>query len=275
MQFLWQSSTKHGVTLKVSNPWIQLLNRENDAFIMDKIIATPHPTHILERLNDVRLWLQVSRLSDIVNQTGDKIENWALHGPPKKSNVQWPKRKRPVGSNLKMWRDVVRRLFCGEKGLHPKNLGKVMHPLSPNDGARNGNSFGEVINQYPTKYKKLLGEATLGEAQVILVIKLLQDNQLYAGSDGSVKHGIGSHAYGFTCGKRSEIVWGGASITPGDKEEMSSLRAEHSGAVGVLLILYAIQIYMKIVIVPKYSVNIWIDNAEVLARGERGRKEQT
>jgi hypothetical protein len=126
---------------------------------MDKIIATPHPTHILERLNDVRLWLQVSRLSDMVNHTGDKIENWALYGPPKTSNMQWPKRRRPVESNLKMWRDVVRRLFCGEKGFHPKNLGKVMNPSSPNELPVWAPSFGEVIYQYLTKYKKLLGEA--------------------------------------------------------------------------------------------------------------------
>ena len=87
MQFLWQSNTKHGVTLKVSNYWIQLPQRENGVFIMDRIIATSRPTHIPERLNDVRLCLDVSRLSDMVNQTGDNIENWALYGPPKSSNL--------------------------------------------------------------------------------------------------------------------------------------------------------------------------------------------
>ena len=37
---------------------------------------------------------------------------------------------------------------------------------------------------------------------------------------------------------------GGSAITPGTRQEMSSLQAEHGGAVGILLILYAIQVYM-------------------------------
>ena len=60
-------------------------------------------------------------------------------------------------------------------------------------------------------------------------------------------------------------VWGGAALTPGAKEKMSSLRAEHCGAMGVLLILLAIQTYMQLDTAPNFSVDLWIDNAEVLA----------
>ena len=69
-------------------------------FIMDKIVDTPHPSHILERLNDVRLWLKISRLSDMVNHSGDQIEHWVLYGPPKASTLQWPKQRRPLEANL-------------------------------------------------------------------------------------------------------------------------------------------------------------------------------
>ena len=59
---------------------------------------------------------------------------------------------------------------------------------------------------------------------------------------------------------------GGSSITPGNAEEMASLRAEHGGAIGILMILYAIQLYLG----PDEKINkeviIWIDNAEVLRR---------
>ena len=65
---------------------------------------------------------------------------------------------------------------------------------------------------------------------------------------------------------------GRATITPGSQEEISSLRAEHCGVMGILLVLYAIQIYMKIEVVPNYSVNIWIDNVEVLARRRRAER---
>ena len=42
--------------------------RENDVFLMDKICDTSRSSLVLERLNDVHLWLKVSRLSDIINE---------------------------------------------------------------------------------------------------------------------------------------------------------------------------------------------------------------
>ncbi len=61
---------------------------------------------------------------------------------------------------------------------------------------------------------------------------------------------------------------GGSAVTPGSTQEMSSLRAEHGEAMGKLLILYAIQIYMDPTETPEsYTIKIWIDNAEVLDRG--------
>ena len=74
---------------------------------------------------------------------------------------------------------------------------------------------------------------------------------MYARSDGSVKDGIESHAYGFTRGTLIGEVWAGATITPGENDEMASLRAEQGGTIGILLILYAIQIYAKMDTAPK------------------------
>ena len=45
---------------------------------------------------------------------------------------------------------------------------------------------------------------------------------------------------------------------------MSSLRAEHEGAIGILLTLYAIQVYLGLQEQLSKEVIIWIDNAEVL-----------
>ena len=76
---------------------------------------------------------------------------------------------------------------------------------------------------------QLLGDVTIGDAQVHNIMDLLRSGTLYAGSDGSVKDGCGTHAYGFTNGTAVGIVWGGSAITPGSTAEMSSLRAEHGG----------------------------------------------
>ena len=48
------------------------------------------------------------------------------------------------------------------------------------------------------------------------------------------------------------------------------MRAEHGEEIGILLVLYAIQIYMRLETQQKYEVDIWIDNTEVLTRGQRG-----
>ena len=58
-------------------------------------------------------------------------------------------------------------------------------------------------------------------------------------------------------------------MTPGVVEDMSSLRAEHGGVIGILLTLYAIQVYLGLQKQLNKEVIIWIDNAEVLQRGRK------
>ena len=62
---------------------------------------------------------------------------------------------------------------------------------------------------------------------------------------------------------------GGAAMTPGNYSEMSSLRCEHAGALAVLLVLYAFQLYLGQDTVQSVDVVIWLDNAEVLRRAQR------
>ena len=52
---------------------------------------------------------------------------------------------------------------------------------------------------------------------------------------------------------------------------MSLLRVEHGGALGVLLMIYTLQIYMGNEETSGYTVDIWIDNKDVIARGEKAR----
>ena len=130
------------------------------------------------------------------------------------------------------------------------------------DILENVNYFSATLAQYPNRFRNILGPRLIGDDQVVNIIQLLKDGKLYVGSDGSVKDEQGSHAYGFTNGREEGIIYGGAAMTPGFQEEMSSLRAEHYGAISILLILYAIQIHMGPDMVPKkYWVDIWIDNA--------------
>ena len=269
IKFLWDQNTLNGVTIFVHGAWHEKLVRENDVFIMDKLTEASRSVLTLGKLNAVRLWLKVSRLSDMVNVSGDKIEDWALYGPPRQSDIEWPTRRKPVAENLRLWRDTIRRVFCGGKGLYPRNLGPVIvHPDGRNI-VEKAKSFSDILSSYPNRFKNILGPNLIGDHQVVKIIQILKEGQLYAGSDGSVKDEKGSHAYGFTSGREKEVIFGGAAMTPGSQEEMSSLRAEHCGAISILLILYAIQIHMgNDRVSSTYEVDIWIDNAEVLSRGQ-------
>ena len=61
---------------------------------------------------------------------------------------------------------------------------------------------------------------------------------------------------------------GGSAINPGSATEMSSLRAEHGGAISVLLVLYALQTFLRDEDTTIYTIYIWLDNAEILKRGQ-------
>ena len=87
-----------------------------------------------------------------------------------------------------------------------------------------------------------------------------------AGSNGSVKEGIGGHAFAISDNSFTQAIWGHAQ-TVGSQREMTSLRVEHGGALGILLLLHAMNIFYQETF-PK-ELTIYIDNSEVVHRGRK------
>ena len=85
------------------------------------------------------------------------------------------------------------------------------------------------------------------------------------GSDGSVKDGIGGHTFCISDSSFTQAIWGHAH-TVGSKREMSSLRVEHRGALGILFFLHALSIFYPHDL-PK-TLTVHIDNSEVVRRGK-------
>ena len=99
------------------------------------------------------------------------------------------------------------------------------------------------MNQYHSGYRKLLWEHLIDEKRAKEIVQLMWAGTLYAGSDGSVKDGCGAHTNEIASSKKEDMIWGGAGMTPGLIDKMSSLRAEHrGGAIWVLLVRYALEI---------------------------------
>ena len=91
---------------------------------------------------------------------------------------------------------------------------------------------------------------------------LMKEEKIYAGSDCSVKDSIGGHAYCITDNTFSKIIWGHAR-TAGQPEDMTSLRSEHGGGLGILPLLYTMHIFYT-PLTFSHSITVFIDNAEVI-----------
>ena len=80
MQFLWNEASRRNIRIHVTNAWVEKPKQRGDVFLMDLITRTTSSTTQLKRINVVRLYMRVYRLSDIANEAGNKIEKWALNG---------------------------------------------------------------------------------------------------------------------------------------------------------------------------------------------------
>ena len=97
------------------------------------------------------------------------------------------------------------------------------------------------------------------------IMHLIKEGKVNAGSDGSVKDGIVGHAYCITDNTFNNTIWGYAR-TAGQPEDMTFLRSEHGGGLGILFLLYAMHIFYT-PLTLSHSITVFIDNAEVIQRG--------
>ena len=259
VQFIWEQNFSRSISMKINNPWVESIVRENDSFIMDGVVKRVQKPHVLKRINNVRLYLCVSQVSDITNAAGDKINFDILNGEPNHtSQLQWPRRRKPLPENIKLFKNVIISCFKSSFGLWPQNLGPIFPPPPTSQPATTINNF---LSTLPSHYCSLLGDFQLTAHEVRTILNWLKTGTLYAGSDGSVDAGQGAHAFAFTDGTQRTTIIGGSAPTPGNHNKITSLRSELAGAIAILLILQAFEtIYQE----PFPPANIWIDNNKVL-----------
>ena len=123
---------------------------------------------------------------------------------------------------------------------------------------RKYDTLNDTLSQYPPELMAILGDISITDAEGLEMMRQIDSNNACAGSDGSVKDGLGGHAFCITDNSFTTRVWGHAQ-TVGIKHEMSSLRTDNGGALAILLVIHALQIHF-----PSYSfpskLDIWVDN---------------
>lgn len=97
-------------------------------------------------------------------------------------------------------------------------------------------SLQATIPQYPPELQYIMGDVHITDVEGLKLMAQLSNNNRSAGSDRSVKDGICGHSFYLTDNNSTTRIWG-YDQTVGHSEDMTSLRAEHGGALGILLLL--------------------------------------
>ena len=119
----------------------------------------------MQQINGILLYLQVSRLSDIVTKDGSDIEEWSKYGQQRATVLKWPKRRKPLAVNMKFWRETLQVCFYERDGIYPRHLGpELVQPIS-RDLLSPVDTFTSILHQYPHKYISLLGKYSIEGAR--------------------------------------------------------------------------------------------------------------
>lgn len=105
--------------------------RANDKYIMDEWDDEGLPTHTLQILNNCRIYLKVTRLSDIVTNDGYHIQTQYING----SHINhilthdWPRQEKPGRKAWKLWKYHLENTFYSGSRLKTP-LGKWLQRSS-------------------------------------------------------------------------------------------------------------------------------------------------
>ena len=123
---------------------------------MNEIVKKVKNPHVLQRLNDIWVYLKVSRLSDITNKQGNLLREEILNATtPNSSPFDWPKRRKPIQRNIDTWKTVLISIFKSSTGIFLRNLGAPLPSLLIQH--ENCQTLLLYLQSYPPHYRTLLG----------------------------------------------------------------------------------------------------------------------
>ena len=109
-----------GAGLWVEDKWLHPLQRENDAFLMDRFLQIPQITTLqLKQANEVRLYLRVLTIADLADPSGRFIPDNSLTGEWQGgSDLHWPYQALPPPKFWATFRYCLRHTFCTSTSPH-------------------------------------------------------------------------------------------------------------------------------------------------------------
>ena len=117
-----------------TEPAPSVLCREHDSCLMeDFLLLQPTPCE-LKTLNQIRLFLRVTTLSDICTPTGDEIDRQCWEGTQCKTSTRlWPRMEKPPPRAWSIWRKYISSCYLIEPSTTRKKLEELhlSYPLGP------------------------------------------------------------------------------------------------------------------------------------------------
>jgi hypothetical protein len=119
--------------VEITEAWRQTSQREQDTFLMENFLDSKAFTpKDLKILNACRMYLQVTRVSDIATTDGSRILARILSGDITKEqlnefyqpNIEWPRQDRPNKAAWNLWRKALNKTICTSAGKLYTPLGQ-------------------------------------------------------------------------------------------------------------------------------------------------------
>ena len=124
---------------------------------MEKFIDRGYNKAVLEVINDIRVFMKVTTLSNI-SKGGKKMTKWAMAAEVNRNyQWSWPARRHPTSQNMKVWRDCLRGTFMMgiDDLLHPvincpqNSYGQLAYSTFNYLGMEKLSTLKATIQQYP------------------------------------------------------------------------------------------------------------------------------
>jgi hypothetical protein len=119
MKILWEKVDKFGVTIETAKGPLAF-PRHGDEFLMLVLLERGYSREIAQRLNRVRIHMQVIFLSDVLTVSGNRINTTALQICPrtnKTSTLNWP-REEPTLVDIILWKEALEDICPNRRHLN-------------------------------------------------------------------------------------------------------------------------------------------------------------
>ena len=124
------------------------------------------------------------------------------------------------------------------------------------------------LTSIPSSYIAALGHISLPRDDGKSIVQAILNGTLATGSDGSVKDSTSTHGYMLLPSRKKHWLRGHGYVA-GTPDLLTSLRAEHSGSIAILIILHMLTVRWGLD-ESTPPVTIRIDNKEVISRMDAG-----